>query len=601
MLDSTLRPGEPIANGASRSGLFARRSLIWSLVLPGVATIVLLMTALAVYLPGSIVGIEVRAARERAVAGAMRLVALRAFYSEVVVSRLSSGGDVTAKASYASNPHAIPVPTTFILDYAARLTAGGDQVKLVSPFPWPQRTRSENLDAFQAAAWKTLTEEKTPSFSAIEGSGPDAVLRVAVADRMAQSCVDCHNSHPDSPLRIWKVGDVRGLIEIRQSLASITKEAREIGWRLTQGGLIAAAILLLTFILVALRVVRPLRDLTATIGQLAHDRCDVPVPYTERRDELGVVARALQMLKRERQGALAAQEAADDAARQRLERAGRLHRFSAGLGQDLHRLRAEATASSEAIRGAVGEVATLSAVSSELVRQAQTHATRLDEAGQAVIALSEAIGTAVHAVEAHLDLVGHHAEQTVRRSRDAEERTRRLAAEATRVGDVIGVIRDIAEQVNLLALNATIEAARAGPAGRGFAVVAAEVKALAERTAVATQDIADRICQIQLASGEVAAQITDMTGGLVGDGATARDLAQRLRDDVAVSTDIERHMRTVFDEARAMVAALDLIRSETAEAGGSVEALEAASSRVAAAVQQLDQHADSLSREIAAA
>lgn len=388
MVDSAKVQGEAAGRGDALSGFFAPRSLIWSTVLPGVATIALLMVALAAYLPDSIIAIEVRAARERAVAAATRLVSLRAFYSETVVSRLTPGGDVVATANYGSNPHAIPVPTTFLLDYTARLNAGGDHIRLVSPFPWPQRQRREDLDAFQAAAWKALTEDRTPSFSTIEGSGPGAVLRVAIA---------------------------------------------------------------------------------------------------------------------------------------------------------------------------------------------------------------------VHAVEEHLDLVGHHAEQTVRRSRDAEDRTRRLAAEATRVGDVVGVIRDIAEQVNLLALNATIEAARAGPAGRGFAVVAGEVKALAERTAAATEDISDRICKIQLASGEVAAQITDMTGGLVADGATARDLAQRLRDDVAVSNDIERHMRTVFEEARAMVAALDRVRSETAEAGGSVRALDEATSRVAAAVRQLDHHADSLSREIAAA
>ncbi|MET3892501.1 methyl-accepting chemotaxis protein [Bosea sp. OAE506] len=593
--------GEAAARHAPAS-LFAYRSLIWSIVLPGVTAIMLLMIALSVYLPGSIVAVEVRAARERAVAGAMRLVALRAFYSDAVIARLPPKGVGAAKSGYGPDLHAIPVPTSFLLDYTEKLAAGGDQIRLVSPYPWPQRPRRESLDAFQAAAWKVLTEERPPSYSAIEGEGADAVLRVAVADRMTQSCVNCHNSHPDSPIRLWKVGDVRGIIEIRQPLATVTREAGEIGWRLMQGGLLAAAVLALTFVAVALRVVRPLRDLTAIIGQLAQDRGGVvKVPYVDRRDELGVVARALQMLNRERRAALAAQQEADEEARQRLERAGRLHRFSAGLGEDLHRLRAEAAASSGAIRGAVDEVAALSAVSGDLVRQAGTHAARLDDAGRAVIALGTAIGTAVQTVEAHLDLVGHQAEHAVRRSRDAEDRTRRLATEATRVGDVVGVIRDIAEQVNLLALNATIEAARAGPAGRGFAVVAGEVKALAERTASATEDIADRICKIQLASGEVAAQITDMTGCLVGDGATARDLAQRLRDDVAVSADIERHMRTVFEEANAMVAALDRVRSETAAAGGSVQALDDASSRVASAVQQLDRHAESLSREIAMA
>lgn len=590
-------PGRPAPPPA-----FGSRSLIWSIVLPGVSAIMILMIALSAYLPGSIIAVEVRAARERAVAGAMRLVALRAFYSDAVIARLSPKAEGAAKSGYGPDLHAIPVPTSFLLDYTEKLAAGGDQIRLVSPFPWPQRPRRESLDAFQAAAWKALTEDRTPSFSAIEGEGAEAILRVAVADRMTQSCVDCHNNHPASPARHWKVGDVRGLIEIRQPLATVTREAREIGWRLAQGGLLAAAILALTFIAVGLRVVRPLRDLTATIGQLAHDRGgEITIPYVGRRDELGVVARALEMLKQERRAAHSAQREADEEARQRLERAGRLHRFSAGLGEDLHRLRAEAASSSEAIRGAVDEVVTLSAVSGELVHQAGTHAARLDAAGRAVIALGTDIGTAVQAVEAHLDLVGHQAEHAVRRSRDAEERTRRLAAEATRVGDVVGVIRDIAEQVNLLALNATIEAARAGPAGRGFAVVAGEVKALAERTASATEDIADRIRQIQQASGEVAAQITDMTGGLVGDGATARDLAQRLRDDVAVSADIERHMRTVFEEANALVAALDRVRSETAAAGGTVQALDEASSRVADAVRQLDRHAESLSREIATA
>lgn len=322
------KTGIALVKAASLSGVFARRSLIWSIVLPSVASVVVLMTVLAVHLPGSIVDIEVRAARERAVAGATRLIALRAFYSDAVVARLAAGDKVTAKAIYASDPHSIPVPTTFLLDYAARLTAGGDHVRLVSPYPWPQRARGEALDPFQAAAWKALTEQEAPFFSVTEGSGPDAVLRVAVADRMTKSCVDCHNSHPDSPVRTWKVGDVRGLIEIRQPLATVTQDAREIGWQVARGGLLAAVVLALTFVAVALRVVRPLRDLTAIIGQLAQDRCNVAIPYVDRRDELGVVARALQVLKRERSMVLAAQREADAEAHQRLERAGRLHRYS---------------------------------------------------------------------------------------------------------------------------------------------------------------------------------------------------------------------------------------------------------------------------------
>jgi len=422
---------------------------------------------------------------------------------------------------------------------------------------------------------------------------------VAVPDRMTQSCVDCHNTNPQSPMRNWKLGDVRGLIEIKQPLAGVTMEAREVAWRLTLWGGLATFALLLVFAFVALRVVRPLRNLTGTIRNLARDRSDVEIPYVGRRDELGIVARALQMLKQERENFLTLQREADEEAQSRLARAGRLHEFSAGLGQDLHRLRSEVASSSGSIRAAVGEVTALSTVSGDLMRNAEQHANRLDQAGQAVIGLAEAIGTAVSAVELHLNTVGEHAVRTVQRSRDAEGRTLRLASEVERIADVVGIIRGIAEQINLLALNATIEAARAGVAGRGFAIVASEVKALAARTASATEDIAGRIGTIQAASGEVAAQITSMTDGLVGEGEMAEKLAQRLREDVAVSGDIGRHMRTVFDEARAMLDALHRIRTETDAARGSFQSLDEASRRVDATVQILDRHARALSQEIA--
>lgn len=590
---------DPAPSLDSVADVTAGRSLVWSIIFPVAAVTCLLLAALVVYLPDTIVGIEIRAARARAIAWGAQLTELRAMYSGNVVAKLSSGDETKATADYIGQPHAIPVPTTFILDYAARISAPGNEIRLISPFPWPQRQGRPAFDGFQADAWKALSQGGVGSFSSIEGSGPQAVLRVAVPDRMAQSCVDCHNSHPQSPKKDWKLGDVRGLVEIKQPLAVVTQEAREIVWRLTFWGAAATLVLLLVFAIVAMRVVRPLRDLTGTIGQLARDRNDVTVPYVERRDELGIVARALQMLKRERETFLHLRREADEEARSRLARAGRLHEFNAGLGQDLDRLRSEVASSSSAIRAATAEVATLSAVSGDLVRDAEQHADKLAHAGQSVIGLADAIGTAVSAVETHLTTVGDHAVWNIQRSRDAEERTLRLASEVAGIGDVVGVIRDIAEQINLLALNATIEAARAGLAGRGFAVVAAEVKALASRTASATEDIAHRIATIQTASGEVAAQITSMTDGLAGEGERAGQLAHRLREDVAVSGDIGRHMRTVFDEARAMLDALDRIRTETKAARGSFEALDEASRRVDATVEVLDKHACALSREIA--
>ena len=86
-----------------------------------------------------------------------------------------------------------------------------------------------------------------------------------------------------------------------------------------------------------------------------------------------------------------------------------------------------------------------------------------------------------------------------------------LARVAQRIGDVVKLIQDIAEQTNLLALNATIEAARAGEAGRGFAVVASEVKSLAVQTAKATEEITREITSVQGSTGDAVTAIRAIT------------------------------------------------------------------------------------------
>ena len=577
---------------------FDRHSLRWSIILPFSFASIFLIAALSIYLPHMIVNVEIRAAQERAADAAKRLIALRAFYSDKVIAKIAGSPDTKADFEHLGVARTIPVPTTFILDYTAEVGGSHQEIGLVSPFPWPARKGRPALDGFQSEAWDKLVSGATESFSQVDGEGAQAVLRVAVPDRMVQSCVNCHNSNPLSPVRTWKVGDVRGLIEVREPLAVATVEADKITRHLAAAGALAAATFLAIILLVTMRVVRPLRDLTQTVDEIAEERENVAVPHISRRDEIGVIARSLATLQSARSKAHELQMRTDAEAAARLARATRFERFNAGLASELAQLRNEVDVSAGSIRDAVSEVGSLSAATVDLVGNAEAHASRLEESGQVVIDRSEAVGHAVSAIEMHLHTIGRRAEEAAQRSQDAEIVARRFVEDVIKVGNVLDVIRDVSAQTNLLALNATIEAARAGETGRGFAVVAAEVKGLAGRTASAALDIAQRIDAMQFASADVAARMTTMTAELAQEGDFARQLAENLRNDATASIDIGGHMREVFQEARAMLTSLEGIQEQASKTSSSFTALDDAARRVEDATVMLDERTAALAHEL---
>jgi methyl-accepting chemotaxis protein len=264
---------------------------------------------------------------------------------------------------------------------------------------------------------------------------------------------------------------------------------------------LGGVILLLTLV-VAWLVDRDIRGglaaLTGAMDRLAHGDLAVAVPATERGDEVGTMARALLVFKdsgveherleaEQKQSAARAEterrEAVLHVAREfETEVAGIAHGVTGGVT----RLEAGAKTVAGSVEQTGQEVSAAAAASEEASAHVQSVASAAEELSASIAEVAGQVGKAAGI------------------ARDANDATRRteatvqdLTAAAHKIGDVIGLINNIAGQTNLLALNATIEAARAGDAGKGFAVVASEVKSLASQTAKATEEISGQIAVMQ--------------------------------------------------------------------------------------------------------
>jgi PAS domain S-box-containing protein len=144
---------------------------------------------------------------------------MRNFYSAEIVPRARDGGLAITHA-YRDQPGALPLPATYMLDFGDFVgqAASGQRVRVFSELPFPWRAGTRKLDDFETAALAALRADPDRPFHRIETVDGTPTLRYAVADRLQASCVECHNRYPGSPRTDWKVGDVRGVLEVSRPI-----------------------------------------------------------------------------------------------------------------------------------------------------------------------------------------------------------------------------------------------------------------------------------------------------------------------------------------------------------------------------------------------
>jgi methyl-accepting chemotaxis protein len=350
---------------------------------------------------------------------------------------------------------------------------------------------------------------------------------------------------------------------------------------------ILAGAVLLAFLL-GRGLSRPLAAITAVMNRLSSGDTEVTIPGGERKDELGTMAVAVDVFRRNIIEARTLREAQEAAKAQTEVEKKSLQREMAD--------RFEADVKS--VVGAVAQATKdMQRVAGEIVRSVGGTSERAAAAAAASEEASASVSTVAAATEELASSVAEIGRQVTHSSGVADDAVAKagqttaivggLTAAGEKIGDVLRLIGAIASQTNLLALNATIEAARAGEAGRGFAVVASEVKELASQTAKATEEIAGQVTAIQSATSDCVTAIGGISDTIREISGIATTIAAAVEEQDSATREIARSVQQA-------AAGTGEVSANVAGASQAADQSRALAETVLAASGELGQHASAL-------
>ena len=337
---------------------------------------------------------------------------------------------------------------------------------------------------------------------------------------------------------------------------------------------------------------RPIARLTAAMRGLADGDLAVTIDDQRRGDEVGAMARAVQVFK----DALIAKRAADAASvaenAAKMRRAQILDAITARFDAQVSTLTQGLSSAAVEMEATAREMTRTASRTTEQSVRVAAASEQTSNNVQTVAAASEEMAASIQEIASR---VAHSSVMADRASEDAartNELMRVLARGTDQISEVMGLIAGIAGQTNLLALNATIEAARAGEAGKGFAVVAGEVKALASQTAKATETIAGQIAAIQSETRQAVDSIRSIGGTIDEMRMVALSVAAAMEEQGAATSEIVRNVSQAAQGTQAVSLDIADVRQAAGETG-------ATSGQVLNAAQELARYSASLGQEVA--
>jgi len=332
-------------------------------------------------------------------------------------------------------------------------------------------------------------------------------------------------------------------------------------------GIILIALLAAMIWFTRWRLGTPLKQLGQTMSRLAKGETAVDVPVQDMRDEIGEMARTVQVFK----DSMIRSEQLAEEQRSEQER------------KEKRRLALEAVAGTfeNNISNVLGELSSMSAsledTSSSMTTtasDASLKASSITESAEQASSNVQTVASAAEELSSSISEIAHQVSQStltaanaVTEVEHANDKVNGLANAARKIGEVVALITDIADQTNLLALNATIEAARAGDAGKGFAVVASEVKNLANQTSKATEEITAQISSIQGATDEAVQAIGAIGGTINNINEITSAIAAAVEEQGAATQEIARNVELAANRTTTVTTDITDVNASVNETG----------------------------------